>query len=195
MTNSNARRGLAAGVLVALALALMLAPTTTSFSAPFAAGLAAPSKYTTTPLVIPAAAFHSDGTAPANMFFSFVGGYLRGGSGVCVTAPAYLPKGAYIREIWASVFDNDASNGLYINLYRVDNYDGSVDVMAEMSTTGAYASPTIVSLYDYPVDNPRVAYPNFSYYVGTCLPSSFIRLYSVRIWYDLYNLYLPALKR
>jgi hypothetical protein len=70
-----------------------------------------------------------------------------------------------------------------INLYRVDNYAGTVDVMAQMSTTDESASADIVSLEDYPIDYGTVSYPTYSYYVGACLTSSAIRLYSVRLWY------------
>ena len=136
------------------------------------------------PLIIPGADFRSDGFDPPSMWFSFWGGYLQGGNiNTCMMAPAYLPNGATVYDIYASVVDNDASANVWINLYRVDNYDGSVDVMAQMATTDAYAAPDIISLEDYPIDYPLVEYPTYSYYVGTCMSSSSIRSYSVRLWY------------
>ncbi len=50
------------------------------------------------PLVIPAAAFVSDGFQPDSLFFPFGGGYFQGDSANygCITAPAYLPHGATI---------------------------------------------------------------------------------------------------
>ena len=136
------------------------------------------------PLVIPAADFRSDGFDPGSMFFSFWGGYLRGGNAdTCMMAPAYLPNGANVYDIYAGVVDNDAAANVWINLYRVDNYDGSVDVMAQMWTDDAYASPAIISLEDYPIDYPVVEYPTYSYYLGACESSSNVDLYSVRLWY------------
>jgi hypothetical protein len=194
MTNSNARRGLAAGVLVALALALILAPTTPSISARTLQGPSAPSAQIGVPLVIPGAAFHSDGYDPDSMFFSFWGGFVQGGNiNTCVTAPAYLPDGVTVYDTYASVVDNDAANRIWVDLYRVNNYTGVVDVMAAMGTEGAYASPSIVTLNGWPVTYPVVGYPDYSYYVGACLESANIRLYSVRLWYFEYELYLPSL--
>jgi len=194
MTNRNARRGLTAGVLVAVALALILAPTSPLIRAQSPQGPAAPSAVISVPLVIPGAAFHSDGYDPGSMFFSFWGGYMRGGNiNTCVTAPVYLPQGVTIYDIYASVVDNDAAANVWIDLYRVDNYNGAVDVMAEMSTTAPYASSAITTLNDWPLSYPIVSYPSYSYYVGACLTSANTYLYSVRIWYDQYNLYLPAL--
>jgi hypothetical protein len=136
------------------------------------------------PLVIPAADFRSDGFDPSSPFFSFWGGYQQGGNlNTCLMAPAYLPNGATVYDIYASIVDNDPAANIWINLYRVDNYDGSVDVMAQMWTDIAYASPDIISLEDYPIDYPLVEYPTYSYYVGACMSSSSIQLYSVRLWF------------
>jgi hypothetical protein len=136
------------------------------------------------PLVIPSADFRSDGYDPSSMFFSFWGGYIQGGNlNTCMMAPAYLPNGATVYDVYPSIVDYAASAYLWINLFRVDNYDGSVEVMAQMWTDDAYASPDIISLEDYPIDYPVVEYPTYSYYVGTCLRSSSVELYSVRLWY------------
>jgi len=62
------------------------------------------------PLIIPGADFRSDGFDPPSMWFSFWGGYLQGGNiNTCMMAPAYLPNGATVYDIYASVVDNDAS--------------------------------------------------------------------------------------
>ena len=181
---SHAWQGLAAGVLAALVLALALGPIAPPAGAQPAVAPAGLPIYSTSPLVIPAAAFSSDGDDPGSMFFSFWDGYLRGGNiNTCMMAPAYLPNGATVYDIYASVVDNDAAANVWINLYRVDNYDGSVDVMAQMWTDDAYASPAIISLEDYPIDYPVVEYPTYSYYLGACESSSNVDLYSVRLWY------------
>ena len=136
------------------------------------------------PLIVPAADFRSDGYDPASMWFSFWGGYLRGGNmNTCMMAPAYLPNGATVYDIYASVVDNDAAANVWINLFRVDNYDGTVVEMAQMWTDDAYASPDIVFLEDYPIDYPLVEYPTYSYYLGACMSSSSVELFSVRLWY------------
>jgi hypothetical protein len=136
------------------------------------------------PLMVPAADFRSDGFDPASIWFSFWGGYMRGGNlNTCMMAPAYLPNGATVYDIYASVVDNDAYANVWIDLFRVDNYDGTVVVMAQMWTDDAYAAPDIVSLEDYPIDYPLVEYPTYSYYLGACMSSSSIELFSVRLWY------------
>jgi hypothetical protein len=138
----------------------------------------------TSPLVIPGADFRSDGFDPSSIWFSFWGGYEQGGNvNSCMMAPAYLPNGATVYDIYASVVDNIATASLWIDLYRVDNYLGSVDVMAQMWTDTAYASSSIISLEDYPIDFPLVEYPTYSYYVGACLESVSTKLYSVRLWF------------
>jgi hypothetical protein len=153
-------------------------------SSSFAIHLESAAIASSSPLVIPAADFRSDGFDPDSPFFSFYGGYQAGGNiNTCLMAPAYLPNGATVYDIYASIVDNDAAANIWINLFRVDNYDGSVDVMAQMWTEDAYASSSIISLEDYPIDNPLVEYPTYSYYVGGCMTSSSINLYSVRIWY------------
>jgi hypothetical protein len=136
------------------------------------------------PLIIPAADFRSDGFDPSSPWFSFWGGYQRGGNiNTCLMAPAYLPNNVTVYDIYASVMDNDPAANIWIDLYRVDNYTGIVDVMAQMWTDNAYASPDIISLEDYPIDYPIVEYPTYSYYVGACLSSGSVQLYSVRLWF------------
>jgi hypothetical protein len=138
------------------------------------------------PLVIPAADFRSDGYDPDSIFFFFGGGYIQGGNAnSCVMAPAYLPNGATVYDIYASVVDNDAAANVWIRLFRVNNNTGVVNEMAYMYTDDVYHSPDIISLEDDSVDYPIVEYPTYSYYVGSCLASSAIHLYSVRIWYTV----------
>ena len=136
------------------------------------------------PLVIPAAAFSSDGYDPDSMFFSFPLGYVRGNAAMdgCVKAPAYLPNGATVTSVYASVYDNDGTYNIYIKLRRVDNYTGATATMASLSSTGT--SSAIRNIVDSSIDHPLIDYPQYSYYVTTCLPSYDIRLYSVRIYFD-----------
>jgi hypothetical protein len=187
---SHAWQGFAAGVLAALVLALALGPIALPAGAQPAVAPAGLPIYSTSPLVIPGAAFSSDGYDPPSMFFSFWGGYLQGGSiNTCTKAPVYLPKGAKLIDMWTSVYDNDAAASMWIRLYRVDTYTGVVDVMAYVATSGA--ADYIQTPWDW-IEYPMVQYPQYSYYVGTCLESAATRLYSVRIYYNLFRTYLPV---
>ncbi len=147
-------------------------------------------------LVIPAAAFSSDGFDANSLFFNFPGGYMRGtdvGDG-CVKAPVYLPKLARVYEAWASVYDNDSTNNISIDLRRLDNFTGAVTIMATMTTSGV--STYVQTPYDLSINAPLVLYPDYSYYVTMCLLSANLRLYSVRVWYiSPYKNYLPMIVR
>lgn len=134
-------------------------------------------------LVIPVADFRSDGSQPSSSFFSFADGNIRGTPAEygCVTAPAYLPQGGLVYQFWASVIDNDADYNIYISLRRVNNYSGVSTVMAEVGSSGA--DTAIDSLNDYSIVEPNVVYPDYSYYITTCLTTANMIIDSVRIWY------------
>jgi hypothetical protein len=191
---SHAWQGLIAGVLVALILALALGP----IALPARAQPAAPaalSIYNTSPLLIPAAAFSSDGFDPASMWFSFWGGYLQGGNvNTCVKAPVYVPQHASLTDMYVSVYDNDAAASVWVRLFRVDNYTGTVTEIASVATGVAAAGDYIQRPWDS-LGNLKVQYPQFSYYLGACLESSTTRLYSVRIYYNLFWTYAPLIRK
>lgn len=147
-------------------------------------------------LVIPAAAFSSDGYNANSFFFTFSGGYIQGATEYdgCVKAPVYLPKLARVYEAWATVYDNDSTYSFMIDLRRLDNFTGATAVMATMVTSSA--STYVQTPYDISINNPLVLYPDYSYYVTTCLLSSNLRLYSVRIWYtEPFDVFLPMILR
>ena len=140
----------------------------------------------TSPLVIPAAAFSDDGFWPDSFFFTFGGGYVMGDDGAnygCLKAPAYLPNGVTVTDIYATVYDNDATYEAYVDLWRVDNFSGGTDLMAEPSSSGTFGDIQVI--LDSTIDVPLIVYPAYSYYVTTCLQASQTALYSVRIYYDL----------
>ena len=143
---------------------------------------AAPSGYDS-PLVIPAADFRSDGIVPGGYRFWFSGGAIEGtgAGGTCLMAPAYLPNGARITQLWASVYDNDAGYNVSVSLRRVNNYLGTMVVLAQASSSGA--STSIQSVTAPSIANPVVEYPTYSYYATVCVSSASVSLYSVRIWY------------
>jgi hypothetical protein len=138
------------------------------------------------PLVIPAADFRDDGFDPSSQFFSFGGGYQQGtaaGYG-CMMAPAYLPAGAQLDQLFSSVYDNSGSRDITVDLWRVNNFDGAVDLMAQASTAGMPAAEGIIVISDLSIDFPSILYPDYSYYVTTCAQAPEIRLYSVRLYYS-----------
>jgi hypothetical protein len=138
-------------------------------------------------IVIPAAAFRSDGMTTGSVFFPFSGGYFQGGSENygCMVAPVYLPDEASVVDVFASVFDNDASRGITVTLRRVDNFAGGTDTMATASTTAAGVFNGLQVISDGTIDFPVVRHPAYSYYLTTCLGSQDIRLYSVRLYLDV----------
>ena len=149
-------------------------------------GDSAPEAYQS-PLVIPAAEFTSDGNNQVgDYFFSFPGGYVLGSDPTgasCLQAPVYLPQGATVTSLYASVLDNTNMGNIFLNLYRVDNYTAdNVVRMAEVLTQDAVTNSGIVTISDLTVLSPGVVYPNFSYYVGACLDNN-VRLYAARIYY------------
>ncbi|MBD3389130.1 MAG: hypothetical protein GF414_09590 [Candidatus Altiarchaeales archaeon] len=146
------------------------------------------------PLVIPAAEFRSDGSDSDAIFFSFIGGYFRGEQvNSCLMAPVYLPQFATISEIYATTYDNDSNARMWIELYRVNNYTGIVDELAYMETTSNMDAVQILS--DPSITHPNVSYPYYSYYLGTCLESTATRIYSVRIYYTENLIFLPTIFR
>jgi hypothetical protein len=137
-------------------------------------------------LVIPAADFRDDGFAPDSQRFYFHLGYQQGVTAPaygCMMAPAYLPNEVHLTELFASVWDNDANpdEDVEIKLWRVSNFDGAVDEMAQASTSGAQEG--IVVINDITIGFPDTLYPEYAYYVTTCLTSPDLRLYSVRLYY------------
>ncbi len=138
--------------------------------------------------VLPVADFRSDGFNPDGFFFSFFGGNIYGKdevtSGTCLMAPVYFPDGVTITDLYATVIDNDAAVQISLRLYRLDNYSGDVVEIGNAQTTYEYVNPNLTTIYDSSILNPDVSYPDFSYYVGTCINDSDIHLYSVRIYYE-----------
>jgi len=137
----------------------------------------------TSPLVIPAAAFRSDGILPDSFFFPFGGGYLQGDSQNygCVVAEVPLPSGVVVRRMSVSLYDNDALFNVGVRLRRVSNFNGSGSMMGSVSTFGTSSSVRVLT-DPYIVDS-FIAYPEFSYHLETCLSSGNIRLYSVQLYY------------
>lgn len=197
--NNKAVKGFLAGGLAGLVLALVALPVFALDIGLLPQRDAAPRVFDgdTSPLVVPAAAFREDGHdyGPTNYFFSFSGGHLRGGY-TCQQAPVYLPDGAVVDEVFASVYDDDAASSILITVYRVNKNTGATDTMAGMSTSAAFNSTDIEILDDASISQPEIDYPTYAYYVSSCLGSNDIRLYSVRFYYTHETAtYLPILMK
>jgi hypothetical protein len=132
------------------------------------------------PLVVPAADFSSDGGFPDGYFFDFEAGFLRGDGFACLKAPAYLPDGVTVDYVGASLYDN-ASGRVTVNLKRVDVVSGAVNTMATLGTP--WDSTDIQSVGDNDIDYEEISYPAYAYFLTICLSSANHRLYSVRIYY------------
>lgn len=143
------------------------------------------------PWVIPAADFVSDGNVPNGFRFitldtSNRGGYIRGtnNASTCVMAPVYLPDGATMTNLTATVVDSDSINQIVVTLYRSNKTTGFPTNLGGVSTTNAYTSPDPVSIGTNTITGPTVDNDTYTYFVATCLPAATIQLYSVRISYS-----------
>jgi hypothetical protein len=196
----DALKGFALGMLAALIVALGIAPVVArggdqhlppKNDAPASPagpqGFGGPS-----PLVIPAAAFTSDGGDPDGFYFSFGGGYINGDGTAFLKTPAYLPKGAIVYQVYASLYDN-ASGNVTVNLRRVNRSTGATNVMASVSTSSN--STSIQQRGDTSISYPDISYPTYAYYLTTYLGHANQRIYSVSIYYHEYWLYLPLVLR
>ena len=193
MMNKNAWQGVALGMLAAVCVAALVVPSLGVHAADGGALANEPQGFGgSSPLVIPAAAFRSDGNDPDGFFFDFAGGYMNGDGTACLKAAVYLPQGAIVQGVYASVYDNAAGN-VMVNLRRVDRSTGASDVMASLGTTTDGTSIQHVS--DETIGFPEVRYPAYAYYATTCLNYADHRLYSVRIYYEYRRMFLPVVVR
>jgi hypothetical protein len=195
--NKNALRGFALGILAAIVVVgLGLVPVL----AHGAGQPPAPQAYQpegfggTSPLVIPAAAFTSDGQDPDGFFFDFAGGYVNGVGTACLKAPVYLPRGVVVYAVRASLYDN-ATGNVYVYMRRVNRNTGAGDVMAALRTLSD--STSIQQPQDRSIDYPHIGdlYSTYYYYVTTCLDSANHRLYAVQIDYGPHRQFLPVILR
>ncbi len=140
-------------------------------------------------LVLPPAAFTSDGNDPDGFFYSFSGGYLkgRGAIGACLLAPVNLPVGVEITGLEVRLNDNNASSHAWFDLYRINLETGSAQVIASVSsptgTTGGVV-PLVDSTVTYPVVSDMYAYQ-----LCTCIWPD-IYAYGARIGYR-HSSFLP----
>ena len=151
-------------------------------------------EFSTSPLVVPAADFVSDGYAPNSTFFYFTGGYVGGigtkpvpGAG-CIRAPVYLPPTASITGFFAYIYDNDPANNVTVSLQRVRTLTGLYDLIGQVSTSGE--DPNNIKYIGNNAINFGFVDNKHAYYLTTCLKTRDTRLYAVRVFYT-FHFYLP----
>jgi hypothetical protein len=195
MLERHSLRALILGALVALALAAGFLPGLVSSGAPLTPS---GNELSSSPLIIPAADFSSDGKLPGSALFSFAGGYTAGvgtskvQSGGCIKAPVYLPRGASITSFTAYVYDIDSTNDLVISLHRIRTMTGLHEVLGQVRDLGGSSDPHALvnsSIHPDQVDDLH------AYYVTTCLWTNKMRLYGVRIYFFAHHVYLPMVER
>ena len=180
------------GALAALALAVGFLPGL----ARSGAALTPPgNELSSSPLIIPAADFSSDGYLPGSTLFSFAGGYTAGvgankvQGGGCLKAPVYLPSGASITSFAAYVSDTDTINDLVISLHRIRTMTGLHEMLAQVQDLGGGIG--IHTLINNSIQ-PNQIDDLHAYYVTTCLWTQKMKLYGVRIYFFAHHLYLPV---
>ncbi len=135
------------------------------------------------PMVVPAAAFHSDGGDADSHNFYFNYGYIAGdgdGSSTCMYAPLNVPAGATISWFYANVTDNNAGLDMTVFLRRVNKDTGYAEVMASVTSSGADSGIDV--LFNLTITEPLVSW-HFAYFVTTCVYDDF-KLYNARVYYD-----------
>lgn len=146
------------------------------------------------PLVVPAAAFRSDGINPDQLHFVANAGFLQGQDleSAYAVAPIYLPDGATISAIQASVYDGfdgpGSCDGLSnenvgVWVMRVVNASGEVNTLAYFETSGVNGN--IQHILDTTIDYATVAYPEYAYFAVTKLCSSAHTFDALQIFYSM----------
>jgi hypothetical protein len=137
------------------------------------------------PLEISAAEFRSVGFRMEGYLFQFTAGGPMGvgPDGACLMAPVYLPDLATITQLWLTLYDNDPTYDVEVYLYKRDNFDASVDPFLVASVTTSGQVGTVQNLGQTGLDD-FVFYPQYSYFLATCLRNSNTAVLSARVWYN-----------
>jgi hypothetical protein len=133
-------------------------------------------------LVLPPAAFTSDGLIPDGFFVYFGGGYFVGQveSSACVLAPVNLPAGVQITSLEARLDDQNSDAYEWFDLYRINLQTGNAEIIASVSSpTGTTGG--VVSLVDTTITSPEVS-DMYAYQLCTCTRLA-IYVYGARIGY------------
>ncbi|MGD8794177.1 MAG: hypothetical protein PVF47_16620 [Anaerolineae bacterium] len=141
-------------------------------------------------LVLPPAAFSSDGDIPNGFFISPNQGYFFGrvDFGACVVAPVQLPAGVTISSFEVRLKDSNSNAYEWFSLYRTDLETGTSQEIATVTSPSGVTWGMAVFVDDtitYPVVSDMYAYS-----IHTCTRPS-IYVYSVRIGYGS-TVYMPV---
>ncbi len=178
------RHRVGACLVVATALLLAVAPATAADDGN--QGPAGPSKSWGSPMVIPAAAFSTDGVDPEGHYYD-ARGFLNGdGSDNSMVAPVYLPEGATLNKIVAYVYDNSDSCGANANVHVYLNRNhlssAAYEVIGYTGSSGASGSPHPIE--DDTIDGGSVNNLVYAYWLHLNMCSTAHELYSVVIYYS-----------
>ena len=137
---------------------------------------------------IPGAGFNADGHYDSDVyFFSFQRGRIEGDPDAlhfgCMMAPATLPDDGVFYQFYASLYDEDASDYVWLDFYRMQNYTGVVEKIGRIVTTTQSSGPQSLGDWDIPIEYRDIDHRYFSYYVATCLGNDSQGIYSARLWY------------
>jgi hypothetical protein len=133
----------------------------------------------TSPMVLPAGAFASDGDEAFGYYIP--GEFISGGTNVRLRAPIYLPARAYVTDFMVVARDqNAASNGYFYLREAPFGTIGDSNVISTIQTTGSDSGLQYPA--DYSVDRSFDPANNI-YWVEASLPADDIYLYSVHIHY------------
>lgn len=131
-------------------------------------------------VILPPAAFSSDGYEPGGYFMSFAGGYITESAsstgGTCLLAPIHFPAGATtIKSVTLYVEDTNASESQWFDFYRINLATGTPEMLGEAYTVDSVgAAPLPITL------SSKSITPAYAYQLTTCL-SSGVRLYGAII--------------
>ncbi len=137
---------------------------------------------------IPGAGFNSAGHHDADVyFFSFGHGRIEGDADAlhfgCIMAPATLPDGYVLYQFYASLYDNDPADYVWMDFWRLQNYTGVTEKIGRIVTTSDGSGVQSIGEKDIPAAFQEIDALNYSYYAVTCLGNDSQGVYSARFWY------------
>ena len=138
-----------------------------------------------TPLIVPAADFHSDGFYPDSAWFDFFNGTWEGrswGDG-CMVAPVYLPDGVTVTGVLVTFIDNDVGNHINFDLFRTNLSTSVVENLAYLNTTSFSESPNPQQHSTTFITYGTIDHSNYTYFLTTCLPTENTKLVGLQVYY------------
>jgi hypothetical protein len=134
-------------------------------------------------LVLPPAAFTSNGDIPNGFHIAGTEGYFFGtvDQNACLVAPVQLPAGVTIASFEVRLDDHNLNSSEWFDLVRTNLETGDAETMATVSSPEDYTWG-LVALVDGTIDDPVIS-NMYTYSVVTCARLQ-VYVYSVRIGYS-----------